>query len=138
MTRPERALHFKGSRRPPLQALKPVIPSDLEGYTQIHLDISTCHLTDADATLLGQEYVKYKNKGMWFAAAPILAEYDEGWFLYVPYANEEDWVNHVSEMRAAGYTSLIAVLSFARDHDIGIVRLDSDADMHPDLETYEW
>jgi hypothetical protein len=94
-----------------------------------YLDVSTAHITTADAKLLdlcggANPFVVYK--------------YPEGYFVHV---SIEDKYFHqtIAEARKAGYSkAFIAIMRWAWSKSCWFVRLDCDGFTYSDLPTYEW
>ena len=96
------------------------------------LTVSTGHITEADSKKL--EAAKYIR-----TSAPLLATYDEGFFLYA-LPSDLDLMEELEMMRKEGYSEAFTELyKYAvRDLGVSMLRLDSDGDELNCFELYEW
>lgn len=99
-----------------------------------YLDLSTGHLTEATRDLIDTCVERQRSDlggpGLADWPAMTVAGYTYGWFMTVPYEFDPH------EWRALPQ-DLATVLSYARRHNVPLVRFDSDADTVADLPLYE-
>jgi hypothetical protein len=97
-------------------------------YLVKSLDISTGHLTKAEADLL-DEAAKGESEN------PVTAyKYEYGHFVYVPDENDD----HLAIAEYGYSPQFLAILRRARELGCKYVQYDCDGIQYDDLETYSW
>ena len=100
-----------------------------EQFILSYLDASTCHVTLAQTNEMTAAAAD-RFRPLWGGGVHILADYEEGFFLYVPPA-DANRDRHLPE-------NVRKIVEKARLHSVNLVRLDADGHVHDDLEQYEW
>ncbi len=99
------------------------------------LEISTAHITQVDAALLGNEEIRWSNDEFDVSFTGICYTY--GWVIGVPtWPNEDDLAKAV---QAIGFSKSFAeVMLKARELNCDYVKLDRDSYFMPGLQQHGW
>lgn len=97
-----------------------------------YLDVSTSHVTEADAALL----TAHAGNGEIAPVRMVSSEY--GWFVNVP--DDKDRLAEVKEeLRALGYSeAFINLFDYAKRHTCFWIVLDRDAGVEETLPVFDW
>ena len=101
------------------------------------LDVSTAHITSADAKLLGE----YSSKGNSPGKALIAYPFEYGWTVSTSglLDGAADRRGKIADMRREGFSEhFINLMKHAADKGAVLVRLDADAEYEPGLPTFDW
>ena len=98
-----------------------------------YADISTCHLAKHDSDLLEQAA---DNGRPLFSRGPIVYDYDEGFFVWVP---SDDLAEFLADYKAFGLSdAFLRIIGDASLQGVHFVRFDVDGAEVRDAKKFDW
>jgi hypothetical protein len=101
-------------------------PISFKKFTRQFVELSTIHITKKDNELLTHE------------PAPLIThDLDPGFLIYIPHRrDDDDFWNDLA--KSAFSPALKSLLMKVEADGYWFIRLDPDAEEHPELPTFEW
>ena len=108
-----------------------------------YLDVSTCHITQSDASLMGRVVVDHRNPDRMLHAHgfPIrVSPHQHGYIVFVPAGPDcGGEALDASNFRDSGFSdAFFGLMVFAQRLGFGVINLDADGTVIETLPTFEW